>query len=134
MVKLMDEAGIEKSVMFIRTGSPEKFSTLSKVFSKYPDRFDLWCGFDLSGCDRPGFGPNAAKHWRSVIVWAPWGLGKSATKAPASGAPPKARTAPDDPRLDSLMTNARAWECPSTCTSQIPSGPMSPWIIPMTVS
>src|SRR5271157_816105 len=44
MVKLMDEAGVEKTVTFVRTGSPDKYSELSKRFSKYPERFDLWCG------------------------------------------------------------------------------------------
>ena len=103
MVKLMDEAGIEKSVMFIRTGSPEKFSTLSKVFSKYPDRFDLWCGFDLSGCDRPGFGPNAAKALEECHRLGAVGVGEIGDKGTGIwGAPKGSGLHPDDPRLDSL--------------------------------
>ncbi|MGO8786649.1 MAG: amidohydrolase family protein [Terriglobia bacterium] len=103
MVKLMDEAGIEKSVMFIRTGSPEKFSALSKVFSWYPDRFDLWCGFDLSSCDQPGFGPNAVRALTECHHLGAIGVGEIGDKGSGIwGAPKGSGLHPDDPRLDPL--------------------------------
>jgi predicted TIM-barrel fold metal-dependent hydrolase len=62
MVRIMDATGVEKVVTFQRTGVPERFAELSKAFAKYPDRFYLWCGWDLSGFDQPGFAANAIKQ------------------------------------------------------------------------
>jgi predicted TIM-barrel fold metal-dependent hydrolase len=103
MVKLMDEAGIEKAVTFIRTGVPEKFSTTSQAFSKYPDRFALWCGFDLSGCDQPGFGPNAVKALEECHRRGALGVGEIGDKGTGLwGAPKGSGLHVDDPRLDPL--------------------------------
>ena len=103
MVKLMDEAGVEKSVMFVRTGSPDKFATLSKVFSKYPDRFDLWCGFDLSGAGQPGFGPNATKALEECHRLGALGVGEIGDKGTGIwGAPKGSDLHPDDARMDPL--------------------------------
>ncbi len=46
-IKAMDACGIEKSIVF--TGaSGERFDNLMKMYSKYGDRFELWCGFDYT--------------------------------------------------------------------------------------
>jgi predicted TIM-barrel fold metal-dependent hydrolase len=104
MVKLMDEAGVEKSVTFVRTGSPEKFSATSQLFSKYPDRFDLWCGFDLSGCDQPGFGPNAVKALEECHRRGALGVGEIGDKGTGIWSAPKGSGLHlDDPRLDPLF-------------------------------
>ena len=103
MVRLMDEAGVEKSVMFIRTGVPEKFSALSKVFARYPEHFDLWCGFDLSGCDQPGFGPNAANALKECHRLGAVGVGEIGDKGTGIwGAPKGSGLHPDDSRMDPL--------------------------------
>ena len=47
LLKNMDECGIEKTILFCNTG--ERFDAYAEVFGKYPDRFELWCGFDFSG-------------------------------------------------------------------------------------
>ena len=45
-VKTMDEAGIAKTI--ILTGATgAKFDSIYSLYSKYPERFELWCGFDL---------------------------------------------------------------------------------------
>ena len=103
MVKLMDEAGIEKTVSFVRTGTPEKFSDLSRLFSKYPGRFDLWCGFDLAGCDRPGFGLAAVKALEECYHRGAVGVGEIGDKGTGIwGAPKGSGLHPDDPRMDPL--------------------------------
>ena len=44
-VKRMDSLGIEKIIILTgRTG--EAFRELVARYSRYPSRFDLWCGFD----------------------------------------------------------------------------------------
>jgi len=57
-VKMMDQMGITKTIILSgRTGA--KFDSLVEVYGKYPGRFELWCGFDYTGLDKPGFGPAA---------------------------------------------------------------------------
>jgi predicted TIM-barrel fold metal-dependent hydrolase len=103
MVKLMDEAGVEKTVTFVRTGSPDKYSELSKRLSKYPERFDLWCGFDLKGCDEPGFGPAAVKSLQECHRLGAVGVGEIGDKGTGIwGAPKGSGLHPDDARMDPL--------------------------------
>lgn len=53
ILKNMDEAGIQKTILFCGTG--KSFDKNAAAFGKYPERFELWCGLDLSGFDKPGF-------------------------------------------------------------------------------
>jgi len=59
-VRNMDEVGVEKTII-LAMATGEKFSDIYRKYSPYPDRFELWCGFDYTGYDRPGFGPQAVK-------------------------------------------------------------------------
>jgi predicted TIM-barrel fold metal-dependent hydrolase len=53
-VKLLDKYGIEKTVILTdETGA--RFDSLVRVYSKYADRFQLWCGLDLSSYPSPGW-------------------------------------------------------------------------------
>jgi predicted TIM-barrel fold metal-dependent hydrolase len=113
MVKTMDEANVEKAVMFIRPGIPEKFSEAGRMFSKYPGRFDLWCGFDLTGFAQPGFGPNAVKALEQCHRLGALGVGEIHDKGRGfggrggpgrNGQPqrPVAGMHPDDSRMDAI--------------------------------
>lgn len=120
-VKLMDAAGVERAVIFIGANSGQRFAEVRKPYAKYPGRFDLWCSFDLSGNDQPGFGPNAVKALeechrmgalgvgeiidkgrgfasRSGGTGARGGAGAGRGASPAPGGPH-----PDDPRMDPLF-------------------------------
>ncbi|MGE4288709.1 MAG: amidohydrolase family protein [Salinivirgaceae bacterium] len=47
-VKLMDKFGIEKTVILsMQTG--KGYDSVRAVYSKYPDRFEIWCGIDYTG-------------------------------------------------------------------------------------
>ncbi|MBN2008796.1 amidohydrolase [candidate division KSB1 bacterium] len=60
-VKNMDEVGIEKTIILtMATGA--RFDSIYAAYAQYPGRFDIWCGFDYSGYDKPGFGPAAVKE------------------------------------------------------------------------
>lgn len=61
MVKIMDKVGVEKSVVFTGAGTVDRFNEVAREYADHPDRFDLWCMFDLRGVDQRGFGPNAIK-------------------------------------------------------------------------
>ena len=60
-VKTMDQMGITKTIILTGT-SGQQFDSLVEVYGKYPSRFELWCGFDYTGYDKPGFGPAAVKE------------------------------------------------------------------------
>jgi len=57
-IKNMDEAGVIKTILLTHAHGNE-FDSLMNFYSKYPDRFELWCGFDFTGYDQPGYGPAA---------------------------------------------------------------------------
>lgn len=60
-IKNMDECGVQKTMILTMTTGPE-FDEILRKYSKYPDRFGIGCGLDLSGYDKPGFGPAAIKE------------------------------------------------------------------------
>ncbi len=60
-VKLMDSANIQKTVIFSGASSADRIQEVRAPYDKYPGRFDIWCSFDFTGADKPGFGPNAVK-------------------------------------------------------------------------
>ena len=59
-VRNMDEVGIEKT-MILAMATGDEFSNIYRKYSAYPDRFEIWCGFDYSGYDQPGFSARAVK-------------------------------------------------------------------------
>jgi hypothetical protein len=125
MVRIMDATGVEKAVTFQRTGVPERFAELSKAFAKYPGRFYMWCGWDLTGYDQPGFGPNAIKALEECHRLGALGIGEIIDKGRgfgggggrgrgAGGAAGAASAAPrppglhiDDARLDPIIDRCR---------------------------
>ncbi len=61
LVALMDEMGIEKKIILsYATGS--RFDSVIDKYARYKDRFDIWCGFDYTGYDQPGWEKNAVKE------------------------------------------------------------------------
>jgi predicted TIM-barrel fold metal-dependent hydrolase len=60
-IQAMDETGIEKTVILSMATGPA-FDSIYQIYAKYGDRFEVWCGFDYTGYDQPGFGPAAVKE------------------------------------------------------------------------
>lgn len=60
-VKTMDQAGIEKSIVLTYATGPA-FDSIYATYKKYPTRFDLWCGFDYTGKDQPGWSEKAVRE------------------------------------------------------------------------
>lgn len=103
-IKAMDECGIEKAIVF--TGATgQRFDTIARRYVKYGNRFELWCGFDYTGYDKPGYGPDAVKELERCYKNGAKGVGEVMFKG--KGVPPTSpnRTImlPDDPRLDPLF-------------------------------
>src|SRR6267154_4777832 len=53
-IKTMDEAGIEKTIILSGATGP-RFDSLFSKYARYPDRFELWRGFDLTGYQESGW-------------------------------------------------------------------------------
>jgi predicted TIM-barrel fold metal-dependent hydrolase len=112
-IKAMDACGIEKSVVF--TGATgERFDTLMKLYSKYGDRFELWCGIDYTGYDQPGYGPAAVKELERCFKAGARGVGEAMFKG--KGLSPSQRNRsimlPDDPRMDMIWDKCAELKLP----------------------
>lgn len=78
-VQNMNDAGIEKTI--ILTGlTGTKFDSVYALYSKYPARFELWCGFDYTGFDKPGYGPTAVKELERCAKVGAKGVGELSDK------------------------------------------------------
>ena len=60
-VKMMDAAGIEKTII-LTMASGARFDSLYAKYARYPDRFEVWCGFDYTGYQEPGWSEKAVKE------------------------------------------------------------------------
>ncbi len=78
-VKNMDACGIEKTII-LSTTAGAKFDSIVKKYAKYGDRFEIWCGFDYTGYDRPGFGPAAVQELERCFKIGAKGVGELGDK------------------------------------------------------
>jgi hypothetical protein len=74
-LKNMDACGIEKSIVLTETSGP-KFDTIYNLYAKYGNRFEIWCGFDYTGYDKPGYGPAAVKELERCYRMGARGVGE----------------------------------------------------------
>jgi len=60
-VKLMDAVGIARStILSYSTGA--RFDSVVEKYRRYKDRFEIWCGFDYTGCGKPGWQHHAVEE------------------------------------------------------------------------
>ncbi len=100
-IKNMDEANVQKTILFCGYG--KSFDQLAAVYGKYPGRFELWCGFDLTGYDSPGFGPGTIAELERCVSLGARGVGEISDKGNglARGTGPAMHL--DDPRMDKIL-------------------------------
>jgi hypothetical protein len=121
-VRVMDDVGVEKAVIFLGSGVADRFAEAAKPYRQYGNRFELWCGFDMAGNDEPGFAARAVKALEDCHKAGAAGVGEVSDKgwgfayrAPRigarggvagpnrePGAPPARGPHADDPRMDAL--------------------------------
>jgi predicted TIM-barrel fold metal-dependent hydrolase len=102
-VRNMDEVGVEKTtILTMATGA--KFEEIYRKYAKHPERFEMWCGFDFTGYDEPGFGPAALKELERCRQAGARGVGEIHDKGKGlrSGKANAPGMHPDDARMDSL--------------------------------
>ena len=102
-LKNMDEVGIQKTMILTMTTGPE-FDEIYRKYSKHPDRFEVWCGLDLSGYNKPGFGPAAVKELERCHQLGARGVGEIHDKGEGlhSGKSLAPGMHPDDARMDAI--------------------------------
>ena len=103
-IRQMDQAGVQKAI--VMTGATGKrFDDIYTLYAKYPDRFEVWCEFDYTGYDKPGFGPAAVQELQRCYKLGARGVGELGDKGKGLfyGKPPAWGMHPDDPRMDPLF-------------------------------
>ena len=103
-VRNMDDVGVARAI--ILTGvTGQEFHDVYRKYSVYPDRFELWCGFDYTGYDQPGFAKRAMAALDECHQAGAQGVGELHDKG--KGLASETMTAvgmhPDDPRMDALF-------------------------------
>ena len=103
-VKNMEAVGVEKTIILTMTAGA-KFDNTYRLYSKYPDRFEVWCGLDLAGYDKAGFGVAAIKELERCHRLGARGVGELHDKGRglASGESKTVGMHPDDARMDFIF-------------------------------
>jgi len=112
-VRMMDEAGVQKAVVLTMATGPE-FDRIHALYAKHPDRFEVWCGFDYTGYDQPGFGPAAVKELERCYKVGARGVGELGDKGKGLFycKPPAWGMHLDDPRMDPLLEKCAELKMP----------------------
>jgi len=78
-VNTMNERGIDK-IIILSTAHGRKFDSIIDLYSKYPDRFEVWCGIDYSDYDGPGFPGSAIAELERCFEKGAGGVGELGDK------------------------------------------------------
>jgi len=112
-LKNMDEVGVEKT-MILTMSTGREFDAIHAKYSKYPDRFEVWCGLDFSGHDKPGFPDDAVREIVRCHDAGAKGIGEIHDKGQGlrSGKSTAPGLHPDDSRMDAIWENAAELRMP----------------------
>lgn len=67
--ELMDKWGVEKTILLTyATGA--RWDSVHALYSKYLEHFELWCGFDYTDYEKPGYGAAAVAELELCVKWA----------------------------------------------------------------
>ena len=114
-VKRMDSLSIKKTVILsMSTGA--RFDSIFALYSKYPDHFEIWCGFDYNGYDKPGYGPAAVAELERCVKAGAKGVGELGDKGNglfySKPGPAAIGMHIDDPRMDLLLEKCAELKLP----------------------
>ncbi len=101
-IKVMDEVGVQKSVI-LSMATGEEFDKIFALYSRFPGRFEIWCGFDYSGYDQAGFGPAAVAELERCVKLGARGVGEEGDKGKGAAWGKADGLHFDDPRMDPLF-------------------------------
>lgn len=112
-VKTMDEVGVEKSIILsYSTGA--KFDSIQAKYAKYGKHFEVWCGFDFTGKDEPGWSEKAVKELERCYKAGARGVGELGDKGLGEfySKPTPGYIHIDDPRMKPLLQKCAELKMP----------------------
>jgi predicted TIM-barrel fold metal-dependent hydrolase len=103
-VKVMDATGVAKAIVLTEAHGA-KFDNIVDIFSAHSSRFELWCGIDYTGYNRPGYGAEAVKELVRCFEKGASGVGELGDKGRGLYycQPEAWGMHPDDPRMDPIF-------------------------------
>ncbi|MGZ5134202.1 MAG: amidohydrolase family protein [Flavitalea sp.] len=104
-VKMMDEVGVEKSII-LSYSTGKRFDSLVDKYGRYKNRFEIWCGFDYTGNDKPGWEKHAVAELERCYKKGAKGVGELGDKGLGelySKPTPGYGLHIDDPRMKPLL-------------------------------
>ena len=112
-LKNMDETNVEKTMILTMT-TGKAFDDLYAKYSKYPERFEVWCGLDFTGYKTSGFPDSAVKELERCKEKGAKGIGEIHDKGQGlrSGKSSAPGLHPDDPRVDAIWEKAAELHMP----------------------
>ncbi len=121
-VRLMDQLGIEKTII-LTCAYGSAFDSIAALYKPFGDRFELWCGFDYTGYDKPGWAKRAVAELERCVRMGARGVGELGDKgrgmwysnlfARQPGVKAKGMHL-DDPRMDPLLEKCAQLGLPVT--------------------
>ena len=78
-MKVMRETGVEK-VIILSNAHGAEFDSVMTLYSRYPEHFEVWCGFDYTGYEQPSFGPAAVQELERCYQKGARGVGEIGDK------------------------------------------------------
>jgi hypothetical protein len=78
-IKTMNEVGISKSII-LTYATGKKFDSAVARYARYKDRFEVWCGLDYSGNDKPGWEQHAVAELERCYKMGARGVGELGDK------------------------------------------------------
>ncbi len=79
LVKLMDKMNVQKTIILTYT-TGKNFDSAVEKYSHYPKRFELWCGFDYTGYEKPGWQKHAVEELERCYKKGAKGVGELGDK------------------------------------------------------
>lgn len=78
-VKRMDELNITKTLI-LSYATGRKLDSIINKYSRYKDRFEVWCGFDYTGHEKPGWEKHAVAELERCYKQGAKGVGELGDK------------------------------------------------------
>lgn len=78
-VKIMDAKGIQKTII-LTMATGQKFDSIYARYAPYGNRFEVWCGFDYTGYEQPGWSEKAVQELERCYKAGARGVGELGDK------------------------------------------------------
>ncbi len=105
-IDTMDKFGVEKTII-LSYATGKRFDSIYNIYSKYGDRFEIWCGLDYTGHKEKGWTKKAIKELERCFRKGAKGVGELGDKGEglfySKPSPPGQGMHIDDERMQPLL-------------------------------